>query len=280
MPIEPPQAPAAVADSAAVGTLRVLVVEDSPTNRWLAQRQLERLGLTVDGVEDGYAALDRVATCHYDLVLTDCHMPGMDGTILASHIRMAEATRSDRRTPIIGLTADITVTMRQRCLAAGMDGVEIKPINLKRLEHVLRQLFQRQFNAPAPAPVPAQAEAAADAPVFDRSPYRELFELGDPEGASWLKGYLQSAAAALERVQESISAGDRKALSESAHRLAGSSLCVGARRLGETCRRLEALAGLGEPEPLRGLTQEVASEFEAMRDEIARFISEAAEAAA
>lgn len=276
MPFEPAQAPGAVADPVAVGSLRVLVVEDSPTNRWLAQRQLERLGLSVDGVEDGYGALDKVATCHYDLVLTDCHMPGMDGTILASHIRMAEATRSDRRTPIVGLTADITDTMRQRCLAAGMDGVEIKPINLKRLEFVLRQLFQRQFNVPAPA----QAEAAVDAPVFDRSPYRELFDLGDAEGVSWLKGYLQSAAAALERVQESVSAGNRKALSESAHRLAGSSLCVGARRLGEMCRRLEALSGLGEPEPLRNLAQEVTVEFDAMRDEIARFISEVAEAAA
>jgi len=275
-PAETETIPAQVVGLAEFGPRRVLVVEDSPTNRWVAQRQLERLGLAVDGVEDGYAALSRVAASRYDLVLTDCHMPGMDGTILASHIRMAEATLGRDWTPIIGLTADITDTMRQRCLAAGMDGVEIKPINLKRLELVLRRLFLRQGHDTGVAP----AGAAAETPIFDQGAYRELFEFGDSEGASWLNGYLQSATAALELIRQSVEASDRGKLGESAHRLAGSSLCVGARRLGELCRRLEALAEHGEPTSLWDLSQQAASEFDALRVEIARFISDPSRAAA
>jgi two-component system, NarL family, sensor histidine kinase EvgS len=217
-----------------------------------------------------------VAASRYDLVLTDCHMPGMDGTILASHIRMAEATLGREWTPIIGLTADITDTMRQRCLAAGMDGVEIKPINLKRLELVLRRLFLRQGHDTGLEPV----GAASETPVFDQGAYRELFEVGDSEGASWLNGYLQSATAALELIRQSAEADDRGKLGASAHRLAGSSLCVGARRLGELCRQLEALAEHGDPSSLRDLSQRAAAEFDTLRVELTRFISNPAQDAA
>jgi two-component system sensor histidine kinase EvgS len=135
-------------DLACLGAKHILVVEDQPTARWLIQSQLERLGLTVVVVEAGPAALAALDTgAHYDLLITDCHMPGMDGAVLTGQVRYGEATRRGKRLPVLGLTADVTPRTRERCLAAGMDEVLAKPISLADLEAAIVRLVQ----APHPA---------------------------------------------------------------------------------------------------------------------------------
>ncbi len=120
-------------DDGGLDRTRVLVAEDQMTNRWLIQRQLERLGCVVHAVEDGRAALAAFDHDEYDLVLTDCHMPGIDGIELTRLIRGMEVSHSVRPMPILGLTADVTAEMRERCLTAGMNDVVAKPIDLRRL---------------------------------------------------------------------------------------------------------------------------------------------------
>ncbi|HXP76182.1 MAG TPA: ATP-binding protein [Stellaceae bacterium] len=245
---------------------RALIAEDDATNRWLARRQLERLSLKVDAAEDGFAALELLAVNSYDVVITDCHMPGMDGTGLASRIRELEAGRSRPPIPIIGLTADITAAMRKRCLAAGMSAVESKPINLARLAAALCRLLGRE-------------QTPAEPPVFDLGPFHELFQDGDPEGSDWLRSYLESATRALDEVRRALAECDRDRLSTSAHRLAGSSLCAGARRLGVLCQRIEAAAQQKSPQQLVAMVDDAVVQFAAARGEIVRFISGADELA-
>lgn len=256
---------------------RVLIVEDNSTNRWLARRQLERLGLSVDAAEDGFAGLELASANAYDLVITDCHMPGMDGTALASRIREIEAERSLELVPIIGLTADITVEMRERCLAAGMNTVELKPINLKRLEAALRRLFGLELGTAATIPA---AVSPAEKPVFHLGSYRELFEIGNSEGADWLRSYLDFGAATVANIRRALAESDRGLLSASIHRLAGSSLCVGAIRLGEFCQRVEVAVPKAGVQELAAMVDQAGVEFDAARGEIARFISVKVEAVA
>jgi two-component system sensor histidine kinase EvgS len=118
-----PAIAAAVADGAIPDGKRVLVAEDHATNRWLIERQLQRFGCAVTAVENGRAALAALDAADYDLLITDCHMPEIDGVTLTRLIRTAEAERGARRMPILGLTADVTPAMRTRCLAAGMNDV-------------------------------------------------------------------------------------------------------------------------------------------------------------
>jgi len=106
------------ADPAFPGPLRILVAEDQKTNRWLIEHQLKRLGCSVTAVENGRVTLAALDAAEYDLLITDCHMPEIDGLELTRLIRAAETARGTSRIPILGLTADVSTEMRARCFAA------------------------------------------------------------------------------------------------------------------------------------------------------------------
>jgi two-component system sensor histidine kinase EvgS len=82
-------------------------VDDDATIRWLSQRQIEKLGHRVEIAENGQAALQKLLENAYDIVLTDCHMPVMDGVALTQAVR-SMPDPALRNLPIIGLTADVT----------------------------------------------------------------------------------------------------------------------------------------------------------------------------
>jgi two-component system, sensor histidine kinase and response regulator len=117
---------------------RVLVAEDNVVNQKVARKIVERLGYIVDVAPNGGAAVDAWLTGRYDLILMDCHMPGMDGYQATREIRGREAG-TDRRIPIVALTADAVKDVDKECRAAGMDGYISKPIDRERLKSVLEQ---------------------------------------------------------------------------------------------------------------------------------------------
>jgi len=109
--------------------LKVLVADDNEVNRMLAQRLLQRLGLTPDVATDGAEALRCWVERRHDVILMDMSMPVLDGL---------EATRAIRSCPgsqprIIALTANAFDTDRHRCIEAGMDDFLAKPINFAQL---------------------------------------------------------------------------------------------------------------------------------------------------
>ena len=242
----------------ACGRGRALVADDDATNRWLTQRQLTMLGWTVDVAEDGLAARAMLERRRYDLLLTDCHMPRMDGVSLARAVR-ADADSERRCLPILGLTADATPAQRERCLAAGMGEIVVKPVSRDQLSRLLARLVPLP---PVQASSPAQAEALPPgAPlVFDETCLRDLFSPGDLEVRVWLADYLHSAAeneadiaallASPDLAPIDPASIDRAAIAAAAHRLAGASLTIGATRLGAEAKRLEAEAAQGSAERL------------------------------
>jgi signal transduction histidine kinase/ActR/RegA family two-component response regulator len=134
----PPRAdvPAAAVDDGDGAS--VLLVEDDPVNQLVTQQMLIRLGCAVDVANDGEAARSAVARRRYDIVLMDCHMPVMDGYEATRRIRVDERG-SERRTPIVALTADSLATDRERCLEAGMDGFLTKPVSSARLSEAIER---------------------------------------------------------------------------------------------------------------------------------------------
>ena len=115
----------------------VLVVEDSPVNRLVAVRVLERCGFRAHVVNDGREALQALASQRYDAVLMDCQMPDIDGYEATRELRRRE--NGGRHTPVIAMTAHAMTGDRERCLEAGMDDYVAKPVRAQTLNDVLRR---------------------------------------------------------------------------------------------------------------------------------------------
>jgi len=119
--------------------LKVLVVEDHPTYRTLMSLFLQKFGLSHEVVCNGQLALNACALSHFDLVISDCRMPVMDGYSMAREIRRRERAGGCQRVPIIALTANPGPDDYRRCEEAGMDAWLPKPLTLDQLRSVLEQ---------------------------------------------------------------------------------------------------------------------------------------------
>ena len=217
----------------------VLVAEDNETNQKVIQRQLALLGIAADIVGNGRAALERWRGAHYAALLTDVHMPVMDGYELTATIRAEEAGK--RRIPIVGLSANAVKDESQRCRTAGMDDYLSKPVRLQLLDDTLARhlppVAPRAMSPAAPIDtrVPAQAmQAPLDATVL------ELLVGSDPALVDeFLQEFRRGAADALQNVQEAARDRGVARIGDVAHRLKASAAAVGATALHDLCEQLE-----------------------------------------
>ena len=109
---------------------RILAVDDSAAMRRLVTLALKQKGHDVSTAEDGVQALDFAQRQHVDLVVTDVHMPNMDGITLVQELRALE---SYRYTPILMLTTESSPEAKARGRAAGATGWIVKPFDPERL---------------------------------------------------------------------------------------------------------------------------------------------------
>jgi PAS domain S-box-containing protein len=121
--------------------LRVLLAEDNPINQKLAVVLLQKAGYSVDAVETGAQALEKVQANQYNAVLMDVQMPEMDGLEATHRIREWEKD-TGRHIPIIAMTAHAMQGDRERCLEAGMDDYVTKPLQPKVLFSALDRWTQ------------------------------------------------------------------------------------------------------------------------------------------
>jgi CheY-like chemotaxis protein len=117
-----------------------MAAEDNATNRKVISALLAKLGVAVETVDNGLAAVARLVgepSERPHLVLMDCQMPELDGLEATARVRAWEAQRGLARLPIVALTASAYEEDRQKALASGMDDFLAKPVNLEALREVL-----------------------------------------------------------------------------------------------------------------------------------------------
>ncbi|QXI31397.1 ATP-binding protein [Pseudomonas vanderleydeniana] len=129
-------------------SLDVLIVDDLSANRLVLQQQLGFLGQRVEACQTAQAALQVWQGRRFDLVISDCNMPGMNGYQLARALRQIEAAEQRAACLIVGCTANAMSDERQRCQEAGMNDLLVKPVLLDDLARLLGQVApaERSFN--------------------------------------------------------------------------------------------------------------------------------------
>ncbi|MBT3907564.1 MAG: response regulator [Rhodospirillaceae bacterium] len=126
-----------VEQAEAAGQL-ILLAEDNLTNQEVLLRQLNYLGYAADVVNDGKEALVALGNKSYATLLSDCHMPNLDGFGLTETVRRGEVD-TGKRLPIIAITASALKAEADHCFEVGMDDFLSKPVELPKLHAVLRK---------------------------------------------------------------------------------------------------------------------------------------------
>ena len=115
----------------------VLVAEDHPVNRVVAQAMLGSLGVACTLADDGCEAVQCAASADLDLILMDLHMPGLDGLEATRRLRAEAAAAGRPRVPVVAMTGGDEALDGPDCRAAGMDGFLAKPFTLEDLRTCL-----------------------------------------------------------------------------------------------------------------------------------------------
>lgn len=233
-----PSSAATAEDAPAVaeGSLRVLVAEDHPVNRMYLSALLERLGHRGVCVANGQEAVQAVQAQAFDVVLMDVHMPVMDGVTAAEHIRLLPAPAG--RVRIVALTADVFAEARERCLAAGMDEVMTKPVNLNALVATLGRAASPpagNSRTTAPSAGPGREPLLVDQAVLDS--VAEL--MGARRSPALFGGFFEQADDAARRMRDAMREADPEALRRAAHAVKGAALNLGLPALADAAARLQ-----------------------------------------
>jgi PAS domain S-box-containing protein len=226
----------------------ILIAEDNEINRKVIHQQLTLLGHNADIAENGLEALKLWQSGNYGIVLTDLHMPEMDGYDLTMNIRTAEMDDPAAHvphTPIIAFTANALKGEAEHCLAIGMDGYLSKPVQLANLKAMLdKWLPEATF---APVNVNMLKSLVGD----DKSTIAEF-----------LHDFHISANEIAAELRAAYAQGDTMAAGSAAHKLKSSARSVGALALGELCAEMEQAGKVSNLEMLAtllpGFEQELA----------------------
>jgi PAS domain S-box-containing protein len=261
----------------------ILIAEDNEVNQKVILQQLTLLGEIADIANNGREALERWQSGDYGMLITDLHMPEMDGYELTAAIRAAESAASASRSgraPIIAYTANATKGEAEHCRAVGMDDYLSKPVQMVNLKAMLKKWLPLAAEAVAVelASTPDGLSDAGRASSRDVGPKPDLQSAGIPvavdvsvlkalvgEDEAILRDFFHDFRLSAEKIAEELriacESGRATAASEAAHKLKSSSRAVGALALGDLCAEMEEAGKAGDREALTVLLSIFDQEF-------------------
>lgn len=264
----------------------ILVAEDHPTNQMVIKRQLEKLNFHADIVDDGQQALDAIYQQSYGLLLTDCHMPIMDGYELTKELRAQGS-----EIPIIALTANALTGEAERCKSMGMSDYLTKPVNMELLQQKLNQYLSNgqdhtlmpldtievddldyldQINDTSKDDLALLIEDIEDnTPASEKFDFTQLLDMfGDMETVNHIiEEFVKSTEESLVEIKSAMKANDLKELSLTAHRVKGAAGMICADSLQHISFQLEQEAKSGDTQDLTTLINDFETAFIAFKNE-------------
>lgn len=232
------------APGSAQSTARVLLVEDNRFNQEVALAVLKRGGVKADLAPDGRAALEKVRSHQYNLVLMDLQMPIMDGFDTTQALRAMPEYES---TPILALTANAGGETRAECLAAGMDDHIAKPISPQRLHEALARWLPGSAIQPCSAAPDGGSLIGRLAGIEGFDPVAGLGVAGDEETlVRRLRQFAINHEDGVPALDNCLASGQRERARRMVHSLNGAAAAIGARNLARLAAKWESAVARGE----------------------------------
>lgn len=248
----------------------ILVADDVEINRHLVQSILERQGHRLTVAENGQEAFDLFAAGHFDLVLMDVQMPGMDGLQSTRAIREHESG-TGRRTPVVALTAYTSKDELGKCLAAGMDGILTKPFKSTELIATVEKYCGIERHSSAlldeVPPLPTAAPSAQSLLIFDRDGLIAQLDGKEELVPKFLGIFVRGTKKRWEELMLAAAAADREGVLLHVHSIKGSAGMIGALKLQQRAQKIEEMV-------LNGNLSEAISGLPLLRSELDLFLGE------
>jgi two-component system sensor histidine kinase/response regulator len=257
-------APPSVDEARTAGRL-ILAVEDHLVNRQVLLRQLHTLGYAAELAENGAEALQKWHDGDYALILTDCHMPEMDGFELTAAIRAAEESHGGH-IPIIAATANALQGEADNCLRAGMDGYLSKPVKLDALANEIAKWLPATA-ATVQMPATAQQAPSGD-DILDVSVLRGICHGDEAMLLEMLGDFLDINTSVVDDLLQAIENRKTPDIKSHAHKLKGSAGTAGAKRLAEAAKALEKSSSESGTGDIAAFADTLKAEFDAVRAKI------------
>ncbi|MCP4220832.1 MAG: response regulator [bacterium] len=260
-----------------LGNIHLLVAEDNQVNRKTAVKILEKFGFGVSAVTNGREVLAALESTHYDLILMDVKMPGLDGFEATKEIRNREkyltaGPGNPARIPIIALTAQALEGYRDKCLDVGMDDYIAKPFEPTVLkEKIIKLLPRLQHEDPPPA------ASVADEPESGEDVFMKAWLLkrcmGDTLLASEaVSDFLKEAPEKITDLRDALEKGEAVGVVNSSHSLKGISADIGVVLVRDIARDMEASAKNGDLAEITDKLPLLDREYEKARHQLRLFV--------
>ncbi len=249
--------PTAVEQPSRETPLRILLAEDNPLGRRFLTLALERAGHVVATAEHGEQALDIMREHHFDVVIMDLQMPGVDGLEASKRIRAGEHGLCSPDIPIIALTAHAVEGFREKALAAGMNDFTTKPTDIERLRGSLQRLTRGRAASPPP---PKDSEECGPEAALNAASLLARYE---PDRLRELLGlFLEDAPARMEELTHALEQREMEQTGRVSHSLIGTLGPMGAASAIEMVRALQQAARDNDVESTRARFRELQGEME------------------
>lgn len=237
------------------GKGKVLLVDDTQAVAEVFRQQFKSLKVDADYAQSGQDALEKMQKANYDMVITDFHMPGMDGVELAAKIRSGtHGLKTSSNTPVIALSADINIAQKNVYQEKGFQECLLKPVTLAQLN----RLFFRWGILTATQKDPKQTGDDDMTPTTDTHPQVGLNAPGqsghidfkaleerigavNQDTKNMLESFVKMTAPRVNELHSAYDNRDLKRLSDLAHSLKGAALSACAPKLAELGESLQAI---------------------------------------
>ncbi|HEX3747915.1 MAG TPA: response regulator [Bryobacteraceae bacterium] len=254
--------------------VRILLVEDDPTNQEVALRCLQHLGYrSVEVAADGRQALTALALRDFDLVLMDCHLPGMDGYQTSREIRNRASAVRDHAIAIVALTAAAMDGDRQKCFAAGMNGYLPKPLRFQALRQAIEQWSGSGTAASAPPTGDRPPTTSSTAP-FDRDEFTGSVMGSEDLARRIVRGFVEDMPRQIARLAQAVSDGDAGRVTLLAHSIKGAAASLSSYEMRQASEILERQGRTGNLTAASPAVEELSASFDRARAAMERFCQE------